>query len=115
VAGSAPIAGLDGTLTVGVAQPAVVSASGQSVTMQVTQGWNLFGLPLGSMSPISASTALATLLGATNGSLAALYSLTSGTWTPSLIKAPGVTLGHDFAMQVRSRDQDIQAAFLHQV
>lgn len=72
----------------------------RTAAIAATGGWSLIDLPLTATGPVSASTILQGVLHSSAGHLAAIYGLSNGRWSPSLIQqGSGATSGTDFALQ----------------
>jgi hypothetical protein len=87
--------------TTSTATPTATTTGG-GFTYHIQLGWNLIALPGAPTTPAYASGFLVGLLFVGGGSLAALYGLTNGAWSPYLINdhlnGSGLT-GQDFALQ----------------
>jgi hypothetical protein len=86
--------------TTATGTPTGTPAPSQSARVSVAAGWNLIDLPLASTTPFSASTILKGVLQQSGGALAAIYGLSAGRWSPSLIqRGSSAPIGTDFPLQ----------------
>jgi hypothetical protein len=89
-----------GSATYNPSSNALLQVIVATASIAVQQGWNLVTMPLLPAAPLNASAVLGGVLQTSHGSTAAIYGLTNGQWSPSLVAHAGTaTTPQDFTLQ----------------